>query len=89
MLETEGYMIKTFRTFGLLLLLGQLCWVMAQQQPTAKAPAGAEQGLRKAPVGIGETAPDFTLEDEAGRAVQLTAAHGKMPVVLIFYRGWW
>jgi len=79
-------MIKTVRTLVLLLLLGQL-WAMAQQPP-AKAPR-AEATPRNKPVQIGEMAPDFTLEDEGGRKVQLAAARGKMPVVLVFYRGWW
>jgi len=80
-------MIKTVRTVMLLLLLGQL-WVMAQQ-PSVTAPSAKDETTRKSPVQIGETAPDFTLEDEEGRTVQLAAARGKMPVVLIFYRGWW
>lgn len=80
-------MIKTIRTVMLLLLLGQL-GAMAQQQP-ATASGAVEETTRKTPVQIGETAPDFTLEDEAGRKVQLAAARGKMPVVLVFYRGWW
>jgi len=64
---------------------------MAQQTPVTSpgAAAAAEQTSRKSPVQIGETAPDFTLEDESGRSVQLAAARGKMPVVLVFYRGWW
>ena len=78
-------MIKTVRTVVLLLLLGQL-WVMAQQPP---AKATDVETPRKAPVQVGETAPDFTLVDEEGRKVQLAAARGKMPVVLVFYRGWW
>ena len=83
-------MIKTVRTVVLLLLLGQLGALA--QQPRATAPgttAAAEQTPRKSAVQIGETAPDFTLEDESGRSVQLAAARGKMPVVLVFYRGWW
>jgi len=80
-------MIKTVRTVVLLLLLGQL-WVMAQQPP-AKATDAVAKTPRKSPVQIGETAPDFTLEDEGGRKVQFAAARGKMPVVLVFYRGWW
>ena len=80
-------MIKTVRTVMLLLLLGQL-WVMAQQ-PSVTAPSAKDETTRKSPVQIGETAPDFTLEDEQGRKVQLAATRGKMPVVLVFYRGWW
>jgi cytochrome oxidase Cu insertion factor (SCO1/SenC/PrrC family) len=53
-----------------------------QQQPPAKT-------ARAAPVGIGDTAPDFTLEDQRGRKVTLSEARGKRPVVLVFYRGYW
>ena len=41
------------------------------------------------PVGVGETAPDFTLVDHQGRKVTLSDSRGKSPVVLVFYRGYW
>ena len=44
---------------------------------------------RVAPVAVGETAPDFTLEDQNGRKVSLSESRGKNPVVLVFYRGYW
>jgi cytochrome oxidase Cu insertion factor (SCO1/SenC/PrrC family) len=44
---------------------------------------------RNTPVAIGDTAPDFTLEDESGNKVTLSAARDKSPVVLVFYRGYW
>jgi cytochrome oxidase Cu insertion factor (SCO1/SenC/PrrC family) len=43
---------------------------------------------RIAPVGRGETAPDFTLEDQSGRKVSLSESRGN-PVVIVFYRGYW
>jgi cytochrome oxidase Cu insertion factor (SCO1/SenC/PrrC family) len=46
-------------------------------------------GKRAAPVGVGDVAPDFTLEDQDGRNHTLSAEHGKRPVVLAFYRGYW
>lgn len=55
--------------------------VSPQQSPATTA--------RAAPVGTGETAPDFTLEDQQGRNVTLSASRGKNPVVLVFYRGNW
>ncbi len=36
----------------------------------------------------GETAPDFTLIDQRGDSVTLSALRGA-PVVLVFYRGFW
>ena len=53
-----------------------------QSQPPAKT-------SRAEPVGVGETAPDFTLEDQRGRRVTLSEASAKGPVVVVFYRGYW
>jgi cytochrome oxidase Cu insertion factor (SCO1/SenC/PrrC family) len=44
---------------------------------------------RTAPVAVGETAPDFTLQDQNGQTVKLSASRGQRPVVLVFYRGYW
>ena len=45
--------------------------------------------MRGTPIGVGDVAPDFTLEDQNGRRVTLSDARGKAPVVVIFYRGYW
>ena len=37
---------------------------------------------------IGQQAPDFTLRDQNGKAVSLSAARGHKSV-LVFYRGYW
>ena len=47
-----------------------------------------DKGLAK-PVAVGDAAPDFTLSDQNGQKVTLSAARGKKPVVLVFYRGYW
>jgi cytochrome oxidase Cu insertion factor (SCO1/SenC/PrrC family) len=39
------------------------------------------------PIAVGTTAPDFTLNDQNGKAVTLSKL--KKPVVLVFYRGYW
>jgi peroxiredoxin len=44
---------------------------------------------RSTPVSVGEQAPDFKLEDIDGNQVTLSATHGKVPTVLVFYRGYW
>ncbi|HSE24439.1 MAG TPA: peroxiredoxin family protein [Pyrinomonadaceae bacterium] len=44
---------------------------------------------RSAPVSVGEQAPDFTLEDIQGKQVSLSETRGKLPTVLVFYRGHW
>ena len=75
---------------GILVVFLGLSWVTTTAQQTA-APVAQDKSMaaRTAPVPAGETAPDFTLADEEGRTVQLSAARGKSPVVLVFYRGYW
>lgn len=51
--------------------------------------ASAAEPPRAQPVAVGDTAPDFTLQDASGRKVSLAASHGQRPVVLAFYRGYW
>jgi len=62
------------------------------------ASAGKARGLRwnpndepkrAEPVRVGDEAPGFTLEDMQGKQVSLSATRGKMPTVLVFYRGYW
>jgi len=59
---------------------------------TVAYPLGGNTGAepkRSAPVSVGEQAPDFTLEDRQGNPVTLSATRGKLPTVLVFYRGYW
>jgi cytochrome oxidase Cu insertion factor (SCO1/SenC/PrrC family) len=44
---------------------------------------------RSSPIGVGEIAPDFTLEDQNRNKVTLSDARGKSTVVLVLYRGYW
>ncbi|GAC1405980.1 MAG: hypothetical protein NVSMB56_20060 [Pyrinomonadaceae bacterium] len=55
----------------------------------AQQNASAQTTRREKPVGVGDVAPDFTLEDENGKSVTLSSARGQSPVVLVFYRGYW
>jgi cytochrome oxidase Cu insertion factor (SCO1/SenC/PrrC family) len=45
--------------------------------------------VRNAPVGVGELAPEFTLEDQSRQKIMLSSARGERQVVLVFYRGYW
>jgi len=45
--------------------------------------------VRNTLISAGEVAPDFTLDDQHGSKVTLSASVGKSPVVLVFYRGYW
>jgi peroxiredoxin (alkyl hydroperoxide reductase subunit C) len=40
-------------------------------------------------VKVGESAPDFTLENLDGKTISLSDFRGKKNVVLVFYRGHW
>jgi len=51
--------------------------------------ASAAGSPRTSPVGAGDAAPDFTLQDQNGHPVSLSASRGQRPVVLVFYRGYW
>jgi cytochrome oxidase Cu insertion factor (SCO1/SenC/PrrC family) len=51
--------------------------------------ASAAGSPRTSPVGVGDVAPDFTLQDQNGHPVSLSASRGRHPVVLVFYRGYW
>lgn len=68
-----------FRTLavGFLILVAFVNATTAQTRTVAK------------PIGIGETAPDFTLVDHHGTKVTLSDSKGQSPVVLVFYRGYW
>ncbi len=72
--------MKLTALFQILLLLSAAMCVSAQ------AP---DQTQRNRPVGVGEVAPDFTLEDQNGKKIALSETRGKSPVVLVFYRGYW
>lgn len=58
--------------------------VDAQIKTTAKTPAVRSN---TEPLKVGGKAPDFTLSDLNGKQVTLSKA--EMPVVLVFYRGYW
>ena len=49
----------------------------------------AESGLVEKAVGVGDCAPNFTLENTGGESVGLAGLMLKGPVVLTFYRGKW
>ena len=38
---------------------------------------------------VGQTAPDFSLENADGNVITLADFRGKKTVVLVFYRGYW
>jgi cytochrome oxidase Cu insertion factor (SCO1/SenC/PrrC family) len=56
---------------------------------SAASLASAAEPPRAQPVAVGDTAPDFTLQDASYKKVSLAASRGQRPVVLVFYRGYW
>jgi peroxiredoxin len=38
---------------------------------------------------VGDKATDFSLKDQNGKDVKLSAVTKKSNVILVFYRGWW
>ena len=73
------------RLFALLLVV--FAFAPATGLPADNAGEAVEK--RAAPVGAGDMAPDFKLEDQDGRSHTLSSERGKLPVVLAFYRGYW
>ena len=68
------------------LLVGISVLIIGTMSVIASLPTSVQ---RSSPVAVGESAPDFTLEDQNRNKVTLSNAHGKHPVVLVFYRGNW
>lgn len=72
----------------LIILLAAGYAVSAQEKPAEPQSAKTQIVRTNADsLTVGEIAPDFTLTDETGKHVSLSAA--KRPVVLVFYRGYW
>jgi len=60
----------------------------ASPAPAAAPPAKLEEASSSAPPKPGDPAPDFTLTDQRGERVTLSATRGR-PVIVAFYRGHW
>jgi len=73
--------VKVLTAFFQTIFLLSVSMAATLQPPTA--------AMRSTPIGIGDVAPDFTLEDQSRSKVALADARGKSPVVLVFYRGYW
>jgi cytochrome oxidase Cu insertion factor (SCO1/SenC/PrrC family) len=74
-------MVKVLTAFFQTIVLLSVSVAANLQSPTA--------AMRSTPIGIGDVAPEFTLEDQNRNKITLSAARGKSPVVLVFYRGYW
>ncbi len=67
-----------------------LCQVIVLFSLTLMAKSqSSTSSMRSTPIGVGDMAPDFTLEDQNRNQVTLSAARSQSPVVLVFYRGYW
>lgn len=57
--------------------------------PPETAPEAAALAPRRAPLEIGENAPDWSLDDDKGARRALGALRTAGPVVVVFYQGSW
>ena len=73
--------MRAFTAFFQTIVLLSLCMTVNSQSASA-----AKQST---PITVGDVAPDFTLEDQNRNQIKLSESHGKSPVVLVFYRGYW
>jgi cytochrome oxidase Cu insertion factor (SCO1/SenC/PrrC family) len=73
--------VKALTAFFQTIVLLSVSMAANLQSPTSP--------MRSTPIGIGDVAPDFALEDQNKSKVTLSDARGKSPVVLVFYRGYW
>jgi len=71
--------MKVSTAFCQIMILVLVAMAAGSQTPTP----------RSSPIGVGDSAPDFTLEDQNNNKVTLSDPRGKSPVVLVFYRGYW
>ena len=73
--------MKAMTSFFQIIVLLSVSMVANSQSPAT--------AIRSTPIGVGDVAPDFTLEDQNRNKVTLSETRGKIPVVLVFYRGYW
>ena len=78
----------------LLKIIFVLLLFLSFSQSPAFAQLGPPDGTDLSPtdlqrVKVGQSAPDFTLEDVEGKSITLSDFRGKKTVVLVFYRGYW
>ena len=83
-------MKKLFIVGVLALAFGQ-SWpaARAQSTPAKNTAVSAKDAPPAAALKVGTVAPDFSLEDEQGRQVKLSATRGRTPTLIFFFRGWW
>jgi cytochrome oxidase Cu insertion factor (SCO1/SenC/PrrC family) len=67
---------------------------MALTSSVAYGQLGPKDGMELKPTDlqrmkVGDTAPDFTLENMDGNRISLSDFRGKKSVILVFYRGQW
>lgn len=79
----------TVRLVTLLVLTSGLRTLAAQQPALGPRDKPGLPATDTGRVGVGDLAPDFSLESFAGPPVTLSQYRGVRNVVLVFYRGHW
>ena len=56
-----------------------------RDRATARPPGGNERERSETMIAVGESAPEFSLSDQFGRTVELSAFRGRSHVLVLFY----
>ena len=77
--------MKRYRSIGLILGLA-LVWAARPSAGRPQPPAAQAVDVETLGPKVGEKVPDFTLQDQAGRARPLSSLLGPKGAVLVFFR---
>jgi len=81
-----GQQNRELRMAVIILLVASLSYAGCRRTSESSS---EELKPRTSAVQVGEVAPNFTLEDQRNQKVTLSSARGTIPIVLVFYRGYW
>ena len=84
--EIMGQQNRELRMAVIIVLVASLSYAGCRR---ASELSSEELKPRTSAVQVGEVAPNFTLEDQRNQKVTLSSARGTIPIVLVFYRGYW
>jgi len=84
-------MLKNYavRRFASLVIVSFILSIAPSHAQLGPKNSGTFEPTNLGRVKVGDSAPDFTLENLDGRQISLSDFLGKKNVVLVFYRGHW
>jgi AhpC/TSA family len=80
--------MKPLFSIFILLISVSAAWAQSPQSPLAP-PVLPPSAAPRTSLKVGDKAPDFALPNGDGKLVVLSEYTARMPVVLVFYRGYW